>query len=140
MDLVEVVGDILPSEEPQASAKGLELVVNAPTSLRIRSDPARVRQILLNLVSNAIKFTERGRVTIAVAEFGAERVALSVSDTGPGIPAGWLDDIFEEFTQLHRRTEGTGLGLAISRRLAHLLGGTLTVTSDVGRGSKFVLT
>jgi signal transduction histidine kinase len=112
-----------------------------------------VRQILLNLASNAVKFTERGSVTITVAPCAAPGdgggggsgggVALSVRDTGPGIAPSDLKLIFAEFVQVGparpAQQEGTGLGLTISQRLARLLGGELRVESEVGRGSTFTL-
>jgi signal transduction histidine kinase len=101
-----------------------------------------VRQVLLNLASNAVKFTEQGEVRIVLERCGEDRVALRVSDTGQGIAPADQESVFAEFVQVgprQKRAEGTGLGLAISRRLAHLLGGTLTLKSEVGRGSTFSL-
>jgi signal transduction histidine kinase/CheY-like chemotaxis protein len=108
-------------------------------------DPARVRQILLNLIGNALKFTERGGITVAVFPEPAldERIELcfSVSDTGPGIPAEKQQRIFSAFTQADESTSrkygGTGLGLAISSRLAALMGGRIWVSSELGKGSTF---
>jgi len=139
-DLAALVRDTLPSVEPQAVAKGLALTVTGAPSLRITSDPARVRQILLNLISNAVKFTEGGSVTIDVSPLGDDRARLSVADTGVGIAPEDLERVFGEFVQVGPPKEGgTGLGLTISRRLAHLLGGELTAESAVGRGSRFTL-
>lgn len=111
----------------------------------VRGDPSRLRQILYNLVGNAIKFTDEGSVTVRVALDGeagnAIRVRFDVEDTGIGIPGDKLDTIFREFGQaepsIARRYGGTGLGLPIARRLAELMGGSLTVESEVGKGSTF---
>jgi PAS domain S-box-containing protein len=111
-------------------------------------DPGRVRQILTNLAGNAIKFTEKGEVTIRVTveEKGESDCLLrfSVRDTGIGIPKDKLDPIFEKFSQVEtsttRRFGGTGLGLAISKQLAELMGGTIGVTSEIGEGSEFWFT
>ena len=108
-----------------------------------RRDVDRVRQILTNLVGNAIKFTDAGTVQVGV-DVRAGALALQVTDTGIGIPETQLDKIFHEFVQvdqtLARRQGGTGLGLAIARRLARLMGGEVSVTSIAGKGSRFTLT
>jgi signal transduction histidine kinase len=131
--------------EPAADAKGLRLdIIVARDTPRLETDPRHLRQILLNLAANAIKFTERGAVTI-VAKPGGRGVLLSVEDTGIGIAPGDLDRIFEEFEQVRpagrgdSMQRGTGLGLAIARKLARVLGGDVNVTSQVGRGSCFTL-
>ncbi|MFN8066984.1 MAG: response regulator [Vicinamibacterales bacterium] len=109
----------------------------------LTTDAQRVQQILRNLVANAIKFTERGEVSVVVRLDAAGRVAFDVRDTGIGIPAEKLDAVFEPFTQADgstsRRFGGTGLGLSISRQLARLLGGDVSVTSVPGTGSTFTL-
>ncbi|MFO1241770.1 MAG: PAS domain S-box protein [Rickettsiales bacterium] len=109
-------------------------------------DPTRVRQIIMNLCSNAIKFTERGSVDIHVSTSqikGQDMVAIAVKDTGIGIPEGKLDTIFQKFVQadssINRRYGGTGLGLAISKTLAEIMGGTIHVQSTAGFGSQFTL-
>jgi two-component system sensor histidine kinase/response regulator len=114
----------------------------------VRGDPTRLRQVLTNLTGNAIKFTESGEVALsATAEpsrDGECRIRFAVRDTGIGIPQDKLETIFEEFTQadasMTRKYGGTGLGLAIARRLVALMGGTLAVTSESGRGSVFSFT
>jgi PAS domain S-box-containing protein len=107
-----------------------------------KGDPTRVRQIVTNLIGNAVKFTDRGRITLRILP-EAEGFRLEVSDTGPGIPAGMLGRIFDPFDQLDpsntRRHGGSGLGLAICRDLAELMGGEITVSSVVGIASTFVL-
>ena len=106
------------------------------------SDPRRVRQILLNLLSNAIKFGGGGQVTVSCTRTEEGGAVIAVEDEGPGIPLEDQERIFEEFEQLARprHAQGTGLGLPISRRLAHLLGGSLSVESAPGEGSTFRLT
>jgi signal transduction histidine kinase len=141
VDIAALVDDILLSVRPSAEEHGTSLILECGDDLPIRTvtDPRRVRQILLNLLSNALKFSDELPVTLRCAVVPAG-VELSVMDRGPGIPESEQEKIFEEFVQLspgeHR---GTGLGLAISRRLAELLGGTLTVSSEVGGGSTFTL-
>jgi signal transduction histidine kinase/CheY-like chemotaxis protein len=109
----------------------------------LETDEGKVSQILKNLIGNALKFTERGSVRVTAVSGPNGSVTFSVSDTGIGIPIEDQARIFEEFTQidnpLQRRTKGTGLGLSLSRRLAAILGGTLTVTSAPGVGSTFTL-
>jgi signal transduction histidine kinase len=132
---------------PRARAKGLELLLQYEpgTPIEVVGDPGRVRQILLNLAGNAIKFTERGRVTIAVEclERGATdaRIRISVEDTGIGIPQEQQEYVFQKFTQADasttRRYGGTGLGLAIARQLAELMRGSIGLRSKVGEGSMF---
>lgn len=130
---------------PQAHARALTLEVgDCPPDLTVRADPEKLRQVLLNLLSNATKFTDAGgRIELSYHEDG-ECVHLRVRDTGVGIPADKLASIFEPFVQvrsdLTRTAEGTGLGLAISRDLARGMGGDLSVESAVGEGSTFTLT
>jgi CheY-like chemotaxis protein len=144
VDLAPHVRAIAAELAPLAMAKELELVVKLPETLpAVRCDVDRVRQILTNLIGNAIKFTETGTVQVA-AETKAGVLAMSVIDTGVGIPEADINKIFREFFQvdqtLARRQGGTGLGLAIASRLAQLMGGEIAVTSIVGHGSRFTLT
>lgn len=139
ISLDELLRDAITSLEPQARSKGLALELRGAGIPRVRTDATRVWQIVLNLLSNAIKFTERGVVTVVV-ESNESRVAVHVVDTGPGIEAQDVTRVFDEFVQVGRARGGTGLGLAISRRLAHLLGGEITLQSEHGRGSCFTLT
>jgi PAS domain S-box-containing protein len=131
--------------EPQAIEKRIDLVVGpCPKGLRVMADAVKMEQIILNLCSNAVKFTgEGGRVEVNCKARGAE-VSVVVSDTGVGIPPDQTERIFEPFVQLGRglttQHEGTGLGLAISRELARAMGGDLTVSSEPGKGSTFTLT
>jgi signal transduction histidine kinase len=112
---------------------------------RVYADPARVRQVLTNLVSNALKFTEAGSVTVRLSCFhaldGTAEIHLAVTDTGPGISRENIPLLGEKFRQLDstytRRHGGTGLGLAITRSLLMLMDGELQITSDVGQGSTF---
>jgi len=142
--LHEVVDSVVHMIAPQARAKGLRLDVPAcGPALVALADPAKVEQILLNLLSNAVKFTEPGGMVRLSCSGVADRVALAVRDTGSGIPADQLEEIFEPFVQVGRTLtsmrEGTGLGLAISRDLARAMQGDITVASTVGEGSTFTL-
>jgi len=148
--LREHVGDILALFGPRAHAKGLELAcrIHPEVPDQLIGDPARLRQIVANLVGNAIKFTERGEVSVDVeAELragGNYRLHFRVTDTGIGIPADKQEVIFARFTQVDGSTTrlcgGTGLGLAIAAQLASLMGGRVWVESEVGRGSTFHFT
>ena len=131
--------------EPLAEQKhlALELSVDADVPNTIENDPLRLQQILRNLLSNALKFTEQGRVTLRVSKSADARIAFVVRDSGMGIPAEQQEAIFDAFRQAdgstHRRYGGSGLGLTISRELARRMGGTLTVESEEGKGSTFTL-
>ena len=130
--------------EPLLNGKKVALVKDIGSGLPVMcTDQDNMRQIILNLLSNAAKFTERGRLVLAAKSENGD-VSISVSDTGIGIQAEQLPRIFEEFTQVDggttRRHAGTGLGLAISQRLAKLLGGRIEVESEPGVGSSFTLT
>lgn len=126
-----------------AAAKQIELTSMVPPDVPavVLGDPTRLRQVLMNLVGNAIKFTERGTITLQVHTDGPERLRFIVSDTGIGIPEDKLDTIFDPFTQLdsttRRRYGGTGLGLSITKQLIHLMQGEIAVESTVGEGSRF---
>jgi signal transduction histidine kinase len=147
VDIGAVLDAVATVVEPAAEAKGLRVdVVVARDLPRIETDPRHLRQILLNLVANAIKFTERGAVTVVAKRDANDNIAIAVEDTGIGIADGDIDRIFEEFEQVRpsgrgdSMQRGTGLGLAIARKLARLLGGEVVVTSQLGRGSCFTLT
>lgn len=140
-DVAESALETAESVVTQAEAKGIELVTDLPDEpVYMRSDPRKVRQILLNLLSNAIKFTSEGTITLSVRSHQGRWVQFSVVDTGCGIAEELRDKVFVEYIRADGpREEGTGLGLAISRSLAGILGGTLTMQSEVGIGSMFVL-
>jgi signal transduction histidine kinase len=142
--LAEVVASITPMIEPQIASKGLALEVAIGTGLKARADREKAQQILLNLLTNAIKFTgEGGRICVEAGEWSPTRVFLRVKDTGLGIPPDMLEKVFEPFIQVDasksRAAEGTGLGLAISRDLARGMGGDLSAESTLGKGSTFQL-
>ena len=154
-DLGQAIDQILELLASKAWEKGIRLSLRyAPgTPEKIIGDPGRIRQILLNLIGNAIKFTGQGRVTLNVSvpnkpEDGASVegpfLEFSVSDTGIGIPASKISKLFNHFTQVDasttRKYGGTGLGLAICKRLVELMGGQIGLTSEEGRGSTFTVT
>jgi signal transduction histidine kinase/ActR/RegA family two-component response regulator len=128
----------------QAETKGLALrIANGPLPSAVHLDEGRFRQVLLNLVSNAVKFTEAGEVCVT-ADYASHRsgaLKVSVADTGPGVPPDRLDRLFQRFSQadgsISRRYGGTGLGLAICRRLVELMGGAISVETAAGQGSTF---
>jgi signal transduction histidine kinase/ligand-binding sensor domain-containing protein/DNA-binding response OmpR family regulator len=149
-DLRYTIDDTMKALALRAHKKGLELACSVPPDIpdALLGDPGRLRQILVNLVGNAIKFTEQGEVIVRVAiESSTEEglvLHISVADTGMGIPPGQQEGIFEAFSQADssttRRFGGTGLGLAISARLVSLMNGRLWLESEVGRGSVFHFT
>ncbi len=143
--LVEVAGNMRDIFEPIAREKGVKLTVETDPSLpdSIETDPQRLEQILKNLLSNALKFTEKGEVTLRVGRGPRNQLSFKVSDTGIGIAAEKRRAIFDPFFQgdagTSRKYGGTGLGLSISRNLARLLGGEMRLVSEVGKGSTFTL-
>jgi PAS domain S-box-containing protein len=143
VDVARILDEAKSIIEPLATQKGLEFkVIEPPSPIVIQSDAGKLRQALLNMLSNAVKFTGRGSVILHVLDAG-DAVAFEVRDTGIGIAAEHFERIFEPFWQVEasmtRTTTGTGLGLAVTRRLARLLGGDVTVQSAVGEGSTFTL-
>jgi signal transduction histidine kinase len=139
-----VLDKVVRTVRPMAEAKHLALELNVDPALgSVRADSRRVEQVLLNLMSNSIKFTEQGHVRITCMPAGKE-VRISVADTGIGIKPEDLEKLFRPFTQvetgLTRQYEGTGLGLSISKRLVTLMGGTVDVESQWGKGSTFSFT
>jgi signal transduction histidine kinase len=134
----------LPMIEPQMTAKKLQLESKVPDDLLAKADRDKVQQVVLNLLTNATKFTAPGgSVRVEATPRGEQDVVLSVTDTGIGIPENMVQKVFEPFIQVdttHSRAgEGTGLGLAISRDLARGMGGDLSAQSAVGVGSAFHL-
>lgn len=148
-DLCEAVEEVVDLLSTQAEGKGLEIILGvSPTASRwLCSDPGRVRQVLMNLIGNAIKFTERGHVLVRVEACpgpvgeSSGWLRCSVQDTGLGIPKEMQNRLFQEFSQVDasttRKFGGTGLGLAITKRLVELMGGTISVVSEPGHGSTF---
>jgi signal transduction histidine kinase len=145
VSLAELLAAAEPLVAPQAQARGLTIEFESGTPLRARADRDKLQQVVLNLLGNAIKFTEPGgRVRVRCEARANGRVAIIVQDTGYGIAADKLETIFEPFVQVDSRftqtRDGVGLGLAISRDLACGMGGDLTVESELSVGSTFILT
>lgn len=146
-DLERTIHEVAMLLQPRARARGIDLMIDFDMFLPTRfvGDPGRVRQVLTNLIGNAVKFTEVGHVLIRVvgleAAEGGEQLHITVEDTGIGISADNLDHIFGEFNQVeseqNRKFEGTGLGLAITRRLIERMGGEVWVDSELGKGACF---
>ncbi len=135
--LGQVLGRLVAEYAPRAAQKGLELRA-VPTRAWVRTDPAHLERILRNLVENALRYTRRGRILIGCRRNGPDRLRVEVWDSGVGIPADRLEDIFEEFTQLQGSGDrGLGLGLAIVKRLSKLLDHPVRVRSQEGLGSVF---
>jgi len=140
VELKPLIGRITAAASATASAKGLTISIACPEHLQIITDAHRVERILTNLISNAIKFTERGSVRVDV-DHRSSGVEIHVTDTGVGIAANCLEHLFDEFYQVDNYerdgSKGFGLGLAISRRLARQMGGDVVVQSAPNRGSRF---
>ena len=143
-DVAALIDDCAELLRPQAQARGIGLRVHngATAPIVIHTDPGKLRQIVLNLAGNAIKFTDRGEVVLSIAAAG-ETVRISVCDTGPGIPPDMLESIFEPFVQVDqtntRTRGGTGLGLSVSRSLARMLGGEICAANGAECGAHFEL-
>lgn len=144
LEVEPVIHNVVERLRPMADARHLEVTIDAAPGLALRADLRRLEQVLANLVSNAIKFTpDQGKVAIQVRR-RRKLIAVSVRDSGIGIPPDQHERVFLEFTQvedgLSRRHEGTGLGLPLSRRLVELMGGRIWLQSDPGGGSEFSFT
>jgi PAS domain S-box-containing protein len=143
----ELINDVVKTVEPMAAKNGNRIVVTcSPGVDAMRADETRVRQALLNLASNAVKFTANGTVTITAqqqGDKGLEQITIAVADTGIGMTPEQMGKLFQEFSQADSSTSrkygGTGLGLAIGRRFCQMLGGDITVESAPGRGSTFTI-
>jgi signal transduction histidine kinase len=142
VDVAAVLREVAAMIEPLAHEKGLQFVIAASERLPIDTDAGMIRQMLLNLLANAVKFTERGGIELR-ATFEDDVLVLQVRDTGIGIPPEHRERIFSAFWQVEqgttRRRGGTGLGLTVTRRLAQLLGGDVSVESELRRGSTFTI-
>jgi signal transduction histidine kinase len=143
VDAAEIVRGVTEMVRTEADASGLEFITEGVDKPVIAlTDGGKLRQIVVNLIGNAIKYTDSGRVTVVLGS-SEDSFSISVSDTGPGVPQERLNDIFEPFVQLDgsstREHGGTGLGLTICRRLARMLGGDVEVQSSEGAGSTFTL-
>lgn len=140
----DVVSEVTRSFSPMISQKGLRLVTDIPDDIpEVRSDRKKVFQILLNLVGNAVKFTETGEIRIG-CRVTDNQVEISVSDTGTGIKKENMELLFEAFRQIdgsaQRKYQGSGLGLYLCKKLVSLLGGTIRAESEYGKGSTFIFT
>jgi signal transduction histidine kinase len=143
-DLCELLDAELPAYHKSAADNGLDIErLPCVDPCMVQADPRRVRQVIHNLVSNAIKFTDSGCIKVGI-EPAPGSIRVAVTDTGIGIAERDLGTLFEPFTQVelptHHSREGTGLGLAIARRLVEAMGGTIGVTSESGKGSCFWFT
>jgi PAS domain S-box-containing protein len=143
IDLDRLLDDVIPMIEPQLNAGGLTATTKVTPELRAMADREKVQQIIINLLTNAVKFTPPGGSIRVESRRAGDHVEIHVRDTGMGIPADKLASIFEPFVQVEmehaKRREGSGLGLAISRDLARGMGGNLTVASEINAGSTFTL-
>ena len=144
LDLHALLHELAALERPVAEAKGLawRLDIDADAPRHVCGDAVRIEQVFLNLLGNAIKFTERGAIHVALARGADGVVQFSVRDTGPGIPAPMRARLFQRFEQADgpQRRSGSGLGLAICRELVARMGGTITLHSEPGQGSTFIVT
>ncbi len=143
-NLDDVAGEVVETLSPEANKKGLELVSEVPKGITLFSDIRRVKQVVMNLVSNAVKFSDQGSVKIATRVPGDDNIEIRVIDTGLGIKREDMDKLFQPFQQidvsLAKRHAGTGLGLHLTRKLVTLLAGEIWVESEWGVGSTFTFT
>ena len=137
-ELTSLLRQVGKSFQPKL-APGVELRMELPGEVRMVTDAKRVSQIVMNFLSNAVKFTEAGEIVLTLELTEDENVKISVRDTGPGIAEVHLPKIFDRFEKFHNTKQGTGLGLAICKNLAELLGGKVIARSTLGVGSEFVL-
>lgn len=140
-EIADVVTDVVETVAPSAEEKGLALLTDIQEDIAITSDRRRVKQVLMNLVANAVKFTENGTVKISVTRLPRNQTAITVSDTGPGIREEDMENLFKPFQQIDmsstKKHEGTGLGLYLCKKLTDLLNGDISVKSRYGKGSDF---
>jgi signal transduction histidine kinase len=139
-DLAEIAREVVEADQPQAREQGVSLTVVSPESgVVARCDRDRIYQVMQNLVDNALRFTEEGGVMISLSREG-DKVKVGVEDTGAGIESGALNTIFEKWSQAHANTRsekrGAGLGLAICKGIVEAHGGSITVTSEQGKGTE----
>jgi signal transduction histidine kinase len=145
--LAPLIADVVKTVEPLAAKASNKLAVHCDSAIgNMHADQMRLRQALLNLMSNANKFTERGTISIDARqghENGRDRITIAVADSGIGMTPEQMSKLFQEFSQASSTTAsrygGTGLGLAISKRLCQMMGGDITVESEPGRGSTFTI-
>jgi len=140
LDIARVLKEITDSFQVTVKEKDIKMPIRMPKRLKVISDKRRIQQIVMNLMSNAIKFTDEGEIEIRVKEENG-MVKVSVKDTGPGIKQEDMDRLFKTFSRIHAEgeeyKEGTGLGLHLSRKIADLLGGEISAESEFGKGSTF---
>jgi CheY-like chemotaxis protein len=142
-DVRELAESVVELLAPLVVAKGLEVAssIAGDVPVRVVGDPLNLRQILINLIGNAIKFTERGHIALRVVSPCDGKIRFEVSDTGPGIPLKWQGAIFEDYVRVEEETAsrdgGAGLGLPISKRIAEAMGGSILLATEEGRGSTF---
>ena len=144
VDIIQMANDIMKTAHPLAQEKSLDLRLDLEDAIQfVTADRTRLRQILWNIMGNAIKFTEKGSVTLRIAA-KARHVLVSIKDTGIGIEDAHIPIVFEQFRQVDGRLErvagGTGLGMPISKKLVDLHGGEIWVESVIGQGSTFFFT
>jgi signal transduction histidine kinase len=140
-NLKDLVDEVVDLALPLAEDKGLRVEKEAEET-KLTSDRGKIKEMLVNLVGNAIKFTDKGKVRLAVATQNEDHIDLTVEDTGVGVSEEDLERIFDEFKQVgcgSRKRHGTGLGLAITKKYAEMLGNGIEVESEVGRGTKFTI-
>jgi two-component system phosphate regulon sensor histidine kinase PhoR len=144
VDLDRLMHDVVGMFSPRAEQQGIALVLAIPSAVpSITADAYLLEQLLVNLIDNALKYTELGEIRVGCAPEGTDRVRIEVSDTGIGIPEESLSRIFERFYVVDksrsRKLGGTGLGLAIVKHIVHRHSGTIEVSSEVGKGTRFTV-
>lgn len=139
--LQDTVREMIETVSISAVEKGLEFVTDVPEDIMLLSDRRRVKQILINIVVNAVKFTKKGSIRIKAKIKGSQDMEITVADTGIGIKEEDMSKLFQPFQQidmaLTKKFDGTGLGLHVSQKLATIMGGHISVKSEYGKGSEF---
>jgi signal transduction histidine kinase len=139
--LQDTVREVIETISSSAAEKGLELVMDVPEDITLLSDRRRVKQILINIAGNAVKFTDKGSIRIEAKTKGSQELEIKIADTGIGIKEEDMGRLFQPFQQidtaLTKKFDGTGLGLHISQKLAAIMGGHISVKSEYGKGSEF---
>jgi len=142
--LDDLLTEVLNTVSPMANLKKLPINTDIQEAICLHSDSRRIKQILINLLSNAIKFTEKGSIKISTKLKDKTTLEFKVTDTGAGITSTDLKRLFQPFQQVNsdltKSQDGTGLGLYLSKKLANLMGGDITASSEYGQGSQFVFT
>jgi signal transduction histidine kinase len=140
-NLKDLINEVVEIIYPKVTEKGLELTAETPDDLIINTDARRIKQVVLNLISNAVNYTDSGNIQLSAQQLTENKFTILVRDTGVGIPENELPRLFQPFQQidssLTKKNKGTGLGLYLCKKIMKMLGGDIFVKSEYGKGSEF---